>query len=242
MNVASNYKNNTTKVLIKQDLNKKLWIRLLSGAILIAVALIIFKFTPIAAWIKLENLRLLKEQAGIFAPVGFIVVYAIATIFAVPGTILTLSGGALFGIVFGTIWTVIGATLGASGAFLIARFLAGDWARQQFEKGDRLRQLQQGIEQNGFWFVLSIRLSPIFPFIAVNYLLGLTPIGLAAYILATLIGIVPGTFAYAWLGYGGLETATGGAPSPLLGGLAVLALLSLLPIVWKWFKNRSTGS
>lgn len=229
-------------MLKKQDLNKKLCIRLLGGTILIAVALIIFKFTPIATWIKLENLRLLKEQAGVFAPVGFIVVYAIATILSVPGTILTLSGGALFGIVFGTIWTVIGASLGAIGAFLIARFIAGDWARQQFEKGARLRQLQQGIEQNGFWFVLSIRLSPIFPFIAVNYLLGLTPIGLPAYTLATLIGIVPGTFAYTWLGYGGLEVASGGAPLPLLGGLGVLGLLSLLPIVWKWLKNRSTGN
>ncbi len=240
--MASNYENDTTNVLDKSNSNRKyLSIRLLGGAILIATALIVFKFTP-AAWIKPENLRLLKEQAGSFAPVGFIVVYAIATILAVPGTILTLSGGALFGTVLGTLWVVIGATLGAIGAFLIARFVAGDWARQQFEKGDRLRQLQQGIEQDGFWFVLSIRLSPIFPFIALNYLLGLTPIGLPAYTLATLIGIVPGTFAYAWLGYGGLEAATGGAPLPLLGGLGVLALLSLLPIILKWLKNRSTGS
>ena len=230
-------------MLNKSNSNRKyLWIRLLVGAILIAAALIVFKLTPIAAWVKPGNLRLLKEQAGIFASVGFIAVYAIATILAVPGTILTLSGGALFGTVFGTLWTVIGATLGAIGAFLIARFVAGDWARQQFEKGDRLRQLQQGIKQNSFWFVLSIRLSPIFPFIAVNYLLGLTPIGLSAYALATLIGIIPGTFAYAWLGYGGLEAATGGAPLPLLGGLGMLALLSLLPIVLKWLKNRSNSS
>lgn len=222
-------------------LNKRpqIWIRLLVGVMLIAAALIVFKFTPSTAF-KVENLRLWQKEAGIFAPLGFIVIYALATIIAVPGSILTLSAGALFGIVFGTICTVIGATLGATGAFLIARFVAGEWAISQFEKGDRLRQLRQGIERDGFWFVLSIRLSPLFPFIAINYLLGLTPIGFAAYVLATLIGIIPGTIAYTWLGYGGLEAATGGTPLPLVGALGVLALISLLPIVLKRFKKRNT--
>ena len=209
-------------VLNKFQFKKKLWIRLLVGIMLIVSAIIVFIFTTIATWIKAENLQLLQVKAGIFAPLGFIVIYAIATIIAVPGTILTLSVGALLGIVFGTLWTVIGATLGATAAFLIARFVAGEEARSQFKKGDRLRQLQQGIEQDGFWFVLSIRLSPVFPFIAVNYLLGLTPISLIAYVWATLIGIIPGTFAYAWLGYGGLEAAKSGAPWQLLSALGIL--------------------
>ena len=171
----------------------------------------------------------------------FIVIYAIATILAVPGTILTLSAGALFGIVFGTIWTIVGATLGATGAFLIARFVAGEEALPQFKKGDWLRQIKQGIEQDGFWFILSIRLFPVFPFIAVNYLLGLTPISLTAYVLATLIGIILGTFAYTWLGYGGLEAATGGAPWQLVSALAILAVISLSPIVLKRFKTDTDG-
>jgi uncharacterized membrane protein YdjX (TVP38/TMEM64 family) len=230
-------------ILEKPNSKKKsLWMRLLVGAILIAVASILFKFTPLAAWLKPQNLRLLKEQAGVFAPLGFIAIYAIATIFAVPGTILTLSGGALFEPVFGTLWTVIGATLGATGAFLIARFIAGDWARLQFEKGDILPKLRQGIEQDGFWFVLSLRLSPLFPFIAINYLLGLTPLPLPAYVLATLIGIIPGSFAYTWLGSAGLAAATGGAPWQLLGALGVLAVISLLPILVKWFKRRRTDT
>lgn len=228
-------------VLNKFRFQKKLWMRLLVGVMLIASTLIVLKFTPIATWVKIENLTVLQAKAGIFAWLGFIIIYAIATILAVPGTILTLSAGALFGVVFGTLWTVIGATLGATGAFLIARFVAGEEARSQFEKGDRLRQLRQGIEQNGFWFVLSIRLSPIFPFIAVNYLLGLTPIPLTAYFLATLIGIVPGTFAYTWLGYGGLKAATGGAPWQLVGALGVLAVISLLPIVLKRLKSNSNN-
>ena len=228
-------------VLNKFQFKKKFWIRLLVGIMLIASAIIVFRFTSIATWIKAENLQLLQVKAGRFAPLEFIVIYAIATILAVPGTILTLSAGALFGIVFGTIWTIVGATLGATGAFLIARFVAGEEARSQFKKGDRLRQLQQGIEQDGFWFILSIRLFPVFPFIAVNYLLGLTPISLTAYVLATLIGIILGTFAYTWLGYGGLEAAKSGAPWQLLSALGILAVISLLPIVLKRFKTDTDG-
>ncbi len=215
--------------------NKQQWMRLVGGAVILAVALIIFKFTPVS-WLKPENLRSLKEQTGVFAPLGFIAIYSLATIFAVPGTILTLSAGALFGPFLGTVWAVVGATLGATGAFLIARLVAGEWA-MQFEKGDRLRRLREGIEQDGFWFVLSIRLSPLFPFTAVNYLLGLTPISLSAYVLATAVGIIPGGFAYAWLGYGGLKSATGGPPWQLVGALTVLAVLSALPIVLKWMKS-----
>ena len=81
----------------------------------------------------------------------------------------------------------------------------------------------------------------MFPFIAVNYLLGLTPISLIAYVWETLIGIIPGTFAYAWLGYGGLEAAKSGAPWQLLSALGILAVISLLPIVLKRFKTDTDG-
>ncbi len=216
---------------------KQQWMRLVVGAVILVAVLIVFKFTPVVSWLKPENLQALKQKAGVFAPLGFIILYWLGTIVCVPGTILTLSAGALFGPFFGTLWTIIGATLGATSAFLIARFLAGDWARTQFEKGDRLRQLRQGIEQEGFWFALSVRLSPIFPFFAVNYLLGLTPIQLPTYILATSVGILPGTFAFTWLGRGGLQAVIGGPPWQLVGGLAVLAVLSALPLIRKWLKR-----
>ncbi|MCL1468944.1 TVP38/TMEM64 family protein [Argonema galeatum] len=220
---------------------KHSWIRLVIGiSVFIAADFIILKFTPVGAWLTPENLQEVKQQAGIFAPLGFIVIYFVAALLAVPGTILTLSAGALFGALWGGLWSIIGATLGATGAFLVARFIAGDWARQQFEGADRLRQLSQGIEENGFWFALSIRLAPVFPFNAVNYLLGLTPISLPTYVLATGVGIIPGTFAYAWLGQGGLEAATGRPPWQLFGALAMLAGLSTLPIVLKRWKANKT--
>lgn len=218
--------------------NKLSWVRLAIGVFILADAIILFKLTPVGSWIKPENLQLLKTQLGVFAPLGYIAIYCIATVFGIPGTILTLSAGALFGPFLGTLWTVIGATLGATGAFLVARFVAGDWARRQFEKGDRLRRLSQGIEQDGFWFALSIRLAPVFPFNAVNYLFGLTPIKLPTYILATAIGIIPGSFAYNWLGQGGIQALNGGAPWQLVGALAALAVLSALPILLKRFKRK----
>ncbi|MFB2917694.1 TVP38/TMEM64 family protein [Aerosakkonema funiforme] len=216
------------------------WIKLVVGIVVFIVAdFLLLKYTPVGSWLMPENLQALKQQAGVFAPLGYIVIYFFATLFAIPGTILTLSSGALFGAIWGGLWTAIGATLGATGAFLVARFIAGEWVKQQFEKGDRLRELSQGIEENEFWFALSIRLAPIFPFNAVNYLLGLTPISLPVYILATAIGIVPGTFAYAWLGQGGLQAATGRPPWQLFGALAMLAVLSALPIVLKWWKAKN---
>jgi uncharacterized membrane protein YdjX (TVP38/TMEM64 family) len=213
--------------------NKYSWLRLALGLFILLDAIILFKVTPAGSWIRPENLQLLKTQLGIFAPLGYIGIYFIATVFGIPGTILTLSSGALFGPFLGTLWTVIGATLGATGAFLVARFVAFDWAKRQFEKGDRLRQLSQGIEQDGFWFALSIRLAPVFPFNAVNYLLGLTPIKLPTYILATAIGIIPGSFAYNWLGQGGIQALNGGPPWQLVGALAALAILSAMPILLK---------
>ena len=220
---------------------KKPWLKLLIGAGVVAAAIIIVNQTGLTEIIQPEKLQALADQAGVFAPLGYILIYIVATVFGIPGTILTLSSGAVFGPFLGTLWTVIGATLGATAAFLVSRFVAGDWARQQFAKGDNLRKIQAGLEEEGFQYALTIRLAPIFPFNAVNYLFGLTPIPLGAYVLATAIGILPGTFAYSWLGRGGTEALAGGPPWQLVGALAVLALLSALPIAIKTLKSKKAN-
>lgn len=229
---------------LKSQSQSKKWqlLKLIIGAIVVVTAIFIFKLTPLSKLLNLSNLQAMKESLGIWAPLAYIAIYAVVTVVAVPGTILTLSGGILFGPFLGTLWTAIGATLGATGAFWVARFIAGDWARQQFEKGERLRQLSQGITEEGFWFALSIRLAPVFPFIAVNYLLGLTPISVSTYVLATAVGILPGTFAYTWLGSSGLAAATGGSRWQLVGALVVLAVLSTLPLIIKWLKSKTADS
>ncbi|NEO73920.1 TVP38/TMEM64 family protein [Moorena sp. SIO3H5] len=226
MNLSSSTSQNMPQSKIK------LGLRLGIGAIVLVTAALILLFTPVGSWLKLENLRWLQESMGIFGPLGYILIYIVATVLAVPDAILTFSAGALFGLMLGTLWTVIGATLGATAAFMIARFVAGDWVKDKFQDS-RFNQLSDGIEHNGFWFVLSIRLAPIFPFNAVNYLFGLTPIPLPTYVIATAVGIIPATFAYAWLGRSGLEAISGSPPWQLIGALVVLAVLSTTPLLWK---------
>jgi uncharacterized membrane protein YdjX (TVP38/TMEM64 family) len=134
------------------------------------------------------------QQAGAAGPLLFIGVYAAATVLFLPGSVLTLAGGALFGPLWGTLYNLAGATLGATLAFLIARYLAGDWVQAR-AKG-LLARLVQGVEAEGWRFVAFTRLVPLFPFNLLNYALGLTRIPFLPYLLATLVFMLPGAVAY----------------------------------------------
>ncbi|MGB7543703.1 MAG: VTT domain-containing protein [Burkholderiales bacterium] len=164
-------------------------------------------------------------EAGIWAPLAFIALYAVATVFFLPGSVLTLVAGALFGPVLGTFYSLTGATLGATFAFLVARHLAADWAARR--AGGRLKQLIEGVEAEGWRFVAFVRLVPLFPFNLVNYALGLTRIPLLAYTAASFVCMLPGAFAYAYLGYAGRETLAGGE-GMIRNGLLALGLLALI--------------
>ena len=112
------------------------------------------------------------QEAGIAAPLLFMLIYALAAVLFLPGSVLTLAGGALFGPVLGTFYNLTGATLGATLAFLIARYLASDWVAKK--AGGRVKQLINGVENEGWRFVAFVRLVPLFPFNLLNYALGLT--------------------------------------------------------------------
>jgi uncharacterized membrane protein YdjX (TVP38/TMEM64 family) len=134
------------------------------------------------------------ESAGAAGPVIFIAIYAAATVLFLPGAVVTLAGGALFGPVWGTLWNLSGATLGATLAFLIARHLGADWVARR--AGPRLRSLNEGVSAEGWRFIAFVRLVPLFPFNLLNYALGLTRIPLPAYVLASAIFMLPGAIAY----------------------------------------------
>ncbi len=169
------------------------------------------------------------EGAGIWAPLAFIAIYALATVLFLPGSVLTLLGGAMFGPVMGTLYNLAGATIGATAAFLISRYLASDWVAQK--TGGRLKQLINGVEQEGWRFVAFTRLVPLFPFNLLNYALGLTRINLIPYILASLLFMVPGGVAYTYLGYAGKEAIGGGEGliQKLLLALGLLAVVAFIP-------------
>lgn len=175
-------------------------------------------------------------EAGAWAPLAFIAIYAAATVLFLPGSVLTLAAGALFGIVAGALYSLAGATLGAVLAFLIARHVAGDWVAKR--SGGWLKQLIEGVEAEGWRFVAFVRLVPLFPFNVVNYALGLTRIPLGAYALASALCMLPGAFAYAWLGQAGRAALAGdaGAVKNGLLALALAAALMFLPRLIRQFK------
>jgi len=142
-----------------------------------------------------------------FAPLIFMLIYVFATVLFMPGALLTLAGGALFGPVYGTLYSLTGATVGALFAFLLSRYLFADWFRQS--SGKTLKHLSDGVSDEGWRFIAFVRLVPLFPFNLINYLLGLTRISTLHYFFATWICMLPGAFAYSWIGYTGLKAATG---------------------------------
>jgi len=175
---------------------------------------------------------------GPLAPIFFILVYAAATALFVPGSVLTIAGGALFGPMLGTLWNLSGATLGATLAFLIARYLASDWVSRA--AGDQLARLMRGVEEEGWRFVAFVRLVPLFPFNLVNYAFGLTRIRVTEYVIASSICMVPGALAYTWLGYAGRKAAAGESTAIREGllALALLAAVAFLPRLMRRLRGR----
>ncbi|HHC73434.1 MAG TPA: sulfurtransferase [Thiotrichales bacterium] len=167
--------------------------------------------------------------AGFAGPPVFMLLYALATVLFLPGSVLTLAGGALFGPVWGTLINLTGATVGAALAFLVARYLAADWVERK--TGGRLRQLKEGVENEGWRFVAFVRLVPLFPFNLLNYALGLTRIRFLDYVIASWLFMLPGAVAYTYVGWVGREALAGeeGLIQKILLALALLAVVGFLP-------------
>ncbi len=172
------------------------------------------------------------QSAGFAGPLVFMLVYIVGTLLFLPGSVLTLAGGALFGPVLGTLYNLTAATIGAALAFVLARYLAADWVKRK--TGGSLKQLADGVENEGWRFVAFVRLVPLFPFNLLNYALGVTRIKLSHYIVATYIFMLPGAFAYTYLGYAGSEAIAGNASLTKMIqigsiALALLAIVAFLP-------------
>ena len=137
---------------------------------------------------------------GPWGVVLFIAIYVAATVFFVPGSVLTLGAGAVFGVVWGSVYVSIAATLGATCAFLVGRYLARDAVTRMIEGNARFAAIDQAVANEAWKIVGLTRLSPVFPFTVLNYAFGLTRVKLAHYVLASWIGMMPGTVMYVSLG------------------------------------------
>ncbi|HHQ4689630.1 TPA: FAD-dependent oxidoreductase [Aeromonas veronii] len=165
----------------------------------------------------------------------FVLIYVLSTALSLPGaSLLTLGGSAVFGVGWGLLLVSFASTLGATLAFLSARFLLRDWVTARF--GDKLATFQSGMAKEGAFYLLSLRLIPIFPFFLVNLLMGLTPIRVSTYYWVSQLGMLPGTFVYVLAGSElGQLTSTGNILSP--GLMVALTLLGLMP----WLVKKLTA-
>src|SRR6516164_526199 len=139
-------------------------------------------------------------KLGPWGPAIFIGVYVIAAVLFIPGSVLTLGAGALFGVVVGSVCVSISATLGATAAFLVGRYLARDAIARKIEKNEKFATIDRAVAGEGWKIVLLTRLSPVFPFTLLNYAFGLTRVKLSHYVLASWVGMIPGTVMYVYLG------------------------------------------
>ncbi len=215
--------------------NQKFWGCFLAAA-LVAVALNTVGWRSLAFIFDRNALIQFFSEAGdrttSVRSVGlFLLAHIAANAVGIPGTVLVIVGGAVYGLWWGAVWSVIGATLGAVAAFWLARYLLYDWFERRFHHRPLLKKLNSAICDKSLGCVLTVRFSPISPFNVVNFAFGLTPVPVADYAAGTLIGIIPGTLAYTWLGVTGAEALSGGKLLPLICCLVLLMLLSAIPLI-----------
>ena len=205
-----------------------------------------FFYFDVGQYFSLEALKANRDDLLAYTNANFAVavilyvaMYILQTGFSLPGgALMTLTGGFLFGSVLGTIFVNIGATTGATLAFLAARYVLRDWVERKF--GKRIEPIQAGFAQNAFSYLLTLRLIPAFPFFLVNLVSGLTRIPLGTYVIGTSIGIIPGSFVYAFAGrqLGSINSLAEIASPPVLMAFTFLGLLALVPIVHRKFVER----
>lgn len=180
------------------------------------------------------------------AALAFMAIYAATVVFIPPsGTVLTVMGGFVFGSVLGTGYVVVGATVGATLLFLVARFALGDWLRAK--AGSGIRRMREGFAENALSYLLVLRLVPLFPFWLVNIAPAFLGVRLGTYVIGTLVGIIPGTAVYAVFGAGlgsildanQALTLAGVLTPQVVGALVGLGLLALVPVVYKKIKARA---
>ncbi|OGW67031.1 MAG: dihydrolipoamide dehydrogenase [Nitrospirae bacterium RIFCSPLOWO2_02_FULL_62_14] len=210
-------------------------------ALLFAAAIGAFFYFDLGRYLSLDSLKANRDSLLAFTETHyaasvaiFIAAYCLLVAASLPGAVFfTLAGGFLFGSALGTVYVNLGATSGATLAFLTARYLLRDWVEEKF--GGRLAPLQQGFADNAFSYLMTLRLIPLFPFFVVNMACGLTRVRLATYVTATAIGIIPGSFVFAYAGrqIGTISSLKEIASPNVLIAFTLLGLLALVPIVYQ---------
>ncbi len=210
----------------------------LAGVMALAAAA---RTLPLAAWLEAFNERVVG--LGVAGMVLFALLYAAATVLMVPGSLLTLASGAAFGLLPGFVTVLCGATLGAAAAFLVSRHLARKRVELWIQRKPSFVAVDRAVAREGWKIVFLTRLSPVFPFNFQNYAYGLTSISFGQYVVASWIGMIPGTFLYVYLGTlgrSGLEAASGGGVETVrlaLQGVGLLATVAVTILITRTAKR-----
>jgi uncharacterized membrane protein YdjX (TVP38/TMEM64 family) len=209
--------------------------KLIAGVAVVAALIGLGLVFPVGEYLKagLEQIR----QLGALGYVLFIGLYVIAAVLFLPGSILTLGAGAVFGLFGGFLAVSAGSTLGAAAAFLVGRFLARDAIARKVDGNPKFASIDSAVGREGFKIVLLTRLSPVFPYNLLNYAYGLTKVGFGSFVLASWLGMMPGTVLYVYLGTAAGEiagAATGATPSGSANAwsmaLKVLGLIATIAV------------
>ncbi len=211
---------------------------------------VLIRYSPAGSLLTFENLKQHREGLVGFvrhnyagAALAFIALYILTTALSIPGAgILTLSGGFLFGTIASTMYVIVGATTGASLAFLSARYLFGNRLQDKYQI--QFRRFNEEVERNGAHYLLVLRFIPLFPFFLINFLSGLTKIPIKTFIWTTAVGIIPATAVFAFAGQqiGSINSLSEILSGRVLAAFGVLALFTLVPVIWKRLRGAKKAS
>lgn len=212
---------------------------------ILVLAVVIFRFTPLAQFISKDSilsfLQTIRDEW--WGPVVFILIYGVGCVIALPGSLLTLAGGAVFGVFWGTVYNALAANFGASLAFFTARCLGRDFIRGLLKSG-KLADFDKGIQNSGFKTIFRLRLIPIVPFNGLNFGAGLSSVKYRDYLAGSFLGMLPGTFIYTYFADALLKGVQGANQKALLNLLIASLLLilgSFLPAIYKRIQGARYG-
>ncbi|MEW6388031.1 MAG: TVP38/TMEM64 family protein [Thermodesulfobacteriota bacterium] len=196
----------------------------------------VLRYFHLEQYLEKERLRQFIAAFGLWGPIIYLAIWSVAPILFLPGLPITIAGGVLFGPIWGLVYTVLGATVGAVTSFLVARYLARDWVESKLA-GTKLLNLDYKVSQEGWKIVFLTRLIP-FPFFVVNYSFGLTRVSCLSYTLATFFGIIPLTAVFIYFSANLLDLLQGKISKELVIGALLVVLISLITLAYKKFKAK----
>lgn len=191
----------------------------------------------ISEYLDEEALRSWIEGFGVWGPLVYIAIYSIAPSLMLPGLPLTVVGGILFGPVWGTVYVITGATIGASLAFLLARHMGRDWVAGAAR--GRLEELDKKVAESGWKIVAFTRLIPVFPFNFLNYAFGLTRVKFTHYVAASFVFMLPAVVAYTVFSSSLLDVLSGEISREFILGLALVVAVSMIPLLYRRFRKKA---